>query len=229
MLYGALAWAFYMALEPFVRRHWPSTLVSWSRLLSGRVRDALVGRDILVGLLFGIGYQLLNCVDRLMGSWLGISAPRLLSGNYPGDDFIGFGRMTASFLDQFVEYSLALMGMLLGLALLRALLRRRWPAVALVFLVMLVWGIGVLSEPPLLSLLLNALIFGPILFNLLRFGFLSAIAGAVTATFAGQFPLTTDLSAWYAPATIYAFVVIVALAGYGFVISLPRARVNRGV
>jgi serine/threonine-protein kinase len=39
----------YLGLEPYVRRSWPSMLVGWSRLLSGRVRDPLIGRDVLVG------------------------------------------------------------------------------------------------------------------------------------------------------------------------------------
>ena len=49
VFYGVLFWAIYMALEPFVRRHWPQTLVSWTTLLSGRVRDPIVGRDVLIG------------------------------------------------------------------------------------------------------------------------------------------------------------------------------------
>jgi hypothetical protein len=38
----------YMALEPVVRRRWPEVLVSWSRLLAGRLRDPLVGSHILM-------------------------------------------------------------------------------------------------------------------------------------------------------------------------------------
>ena len=40
---------YYLALEPFVRRVWPRTLVSWSRVIGGRVRDPLVGRDVCIG------------------------------------------------------------------------------------------------------------------------------------------------------------------------------------
>src|SRR5262249_48993017 len=39
----------YMAFEPYVRRFWPQLLIGWSRLLSGRVRDPMVGREVLVG------------------------------------------------------------------------------------------------------------------------------------------------------------------------------------
>jgi hypothetical protein len=42
-------WLFYVGLEPFVRRRWPGSLVSWSRVLAGSFRDPLVGRDLLVG------------------------------------------------------------------------------------------------------------------------------------------------------------------------------------
>src|SRR5581483_9686937 len=40
---------FYVALEPLVRRRWPQILISWSRLISGRYSDPMVGRDILIG------------------------------------------------------------------------------------------------------------------------------------------------------------------------------------
>ena len=36
-----------------MRRRWPATLVSWSRLLAGGFRDPLVGRDVLFGCLLG--------------------------------------------------------------------------------------------------------------------------------------------------------------------------------
>ena len=44
----------YLAFEPYVRRHWPQAIVSWSRLTTGRIRDPLVGRDVLWGVILGI-------------------------------------------------------------------------------------------------------------------------------------------------------------------------------
>ena len=41
--------AIYLALEPFVRRRWPESLISWSRLLGGQHRDPRIGRDVLIG------------------------------------------------------------------------------------------------------------------------------------------------------------------------------------
>jgi hypothetical protein len=37
-------------VEPQVRRRWPAVLVAWSRVLSGRIRDPLVGREALAGI-----------------------------------------------------------------------------------------------------------------------------------------------------------------------------------
>ena len=48
-LVALLAWCFYAAIEPSVRRAWPGMLISWTRLIDGRWRDPLVGRDLLVG------------------------------------------------------------------------------------------------------------------------------------------------------------------------------------
>src|SRR2546428_13674535 len=49
-----ILWTFYLALEPEVRSRWPRILIGWMRLLSGRVRDAMVGRETLLGVAAGI-------------------------------------------------------------------------------------------------------------------------------------------------------------------------------
>ena len=54
LVWASLFWLIYMALEPGVRRLWPHTLITWTRLISGRVRDPLVGRDLLVGVAIGV-------------------------------------------------------------------------------------------------------------------------------------------------------------------------------
>ncbi|HUP04891.1 MAG TPA: serine/threonine-protein kinase, partial [Bryobacteraceae bacterium] len=51
---AAIVWLLYLAVEPFVRRRWPRTIVSWTRILSGKLRDPLVGADILIGVAFGL-------------------------------------------------------------------------------------------------------------------------------------------------------------------------------
>jgi serine/threonine-protein kinase len=60
---GALTWVLYMALEPYVRRLWPESMVGWSRLLAGRFRDPLVGRDVLVGMTLGVALQVSSVAE----------------------------------------------------------------------------------------------------------------------------------------------------------------------
>ena len=48
---AACIWLFYIAVEPYVRRLWPHTLISWTRLVAGQFRDPLVGRHVLLGAL----------------------------------------------------------------------------------------------------------------------------------------------------------------------------------
>jgi hypothetical protein len=59
-LFAAVLWTLYLAIEPPVRRIWPDSLISWSRLQSGRVRDPLVASHILVGLTAGLSLQVLG-------------------------------------------------------------------------------------------------------------------------------------------------------------------------
>ena len=51
---AGVCWLFYVALEPLIRRRWPDSLIAWTRLLSGRFSDPLVGRVLLAGALLGV-------------------------------------------------------------------------------------------------------------------------------------------------------------------------------
>ena len=69
-LAGAL-YLFYIAVEPFVRRRWPTLLISWARLTNGQVRDPMVGRDVMIGILAGLFHVVtasgLDHVRKLLG------------------------------------------------------------------------------------------------------------------------------------------------------------------
>ncbi len=71
---GAL-YLLYLGLEPFVRRSWPSMLVGWSRLLAGRIRDPLIGRDVVIGVACGAALALLNLATLVMPARLGLPEP----------------------------------------------------------------------------------------------------------------------------------------------------------
>jgi serine/threonine-protein kinase len=67
-LFGALMlYLFYIALEPFIRRRWPSLLIAWSRLVAGDVRNPMVGRDVMIGIIAGLlGGVLLNATEVIL-------------------------------------------------------------------------------------------------------------------------------------------------------------------
>src|SRR6202012_900255 len=65
LLYAGGMWLLYIAWEPYVRRNWPQTIISWTRLVSGKVRDPLVGRDIVSGTLLGMSWVLILEVGNL--------------------------------------------------------------------------------------------------------------------------------------------------------------------
>jgi hypothetical protein len=47
---AGMMWLGQVAIEPYVRRHWPDDLISWTRLQAARVRDFLVASHVLGGI-----------------------------------------------------------------------------------------------------------------------------------------------------------------------------------
>ena len=74
-LTAAIVWITYFAMEPYVRRFWPQTMITWSRVLDGRFRDPAVGRDVLVGGMSGLLLVLIAQLDVLLPSWFGAPPP----------------------------------------------------------------------------------------------------------------------------------------------------------
>jgi serine/threonine-protein kinase len=72
---GGAMYLLYLGLEPFVRRLWPEMLVGWTRVLSGRLRDPLIGRDALVGVAGGAALALLALVPFFAAGWTGRPMP----------------------------------------------------------------------------------------------------------------------------------------------------------
>src|SRR5262249_33286525 len=76
LLFAAMFWVLYTAFEPYVRRRSPASLISWSRLLAGRLSDPLVGADLLAG--FALGAVSLCIVRPLVSPLVTALAPELM-------------------------------------------------------------------------------------------------------------------------------------------------------
>jgi hypothetical protein len=211
-----LGWLFYIVLEPYARRLWPRTMISWVRLLDGRMHDPQLGRDVLIGCLWGAAYAVLVPASRLLPVWRGGIPTRPDLPPHPATLLAlgGIREAVAEMLAGFVNLTTHILFLLVALLLLRFLLRRTWLAIgahwagyALVYSS----SFGIL---PIVSWITLWHVF------FFRFGWVTILAATITTDLLQGFPLTSDLSAWHAYATVLAVGACLALAGWGFRTSL---------
>ncbi len=224
MVLAGIVWLVYIALEPYARRRWSVTLIAWSRLLGGGLRDPLVGRDLLVGVLFGVSLGLLYVLRSFLSIKLG---KPILGGPSVLDAFLG----TRWFIVQGLLWNL-LAAILLALflfflfLLLRVLTRREWLA-AVIF----VLGGVIVSGLPFNNLMVATCYAGLssllTVIVLLRFGLLAVVVNNFVW---GLFliSITTDFSSWHSSVSLSIAFVILVLAIYGFHTSLGGQKVFAG-
>jgi serine/threonine-protein kinase len=215
---GLVAGLAYLALEPAMRRRWPWRLTAWTRALRGQLRDPLVGRDLLIGILGGIGMFLLTQANFAVLGPLHVPPPLPMPD--PWDALAA--PAPRLYVLQCLVYGAFLAIFHFALAFLLALvLRRQWLGwVAFVALFTLGNTLGAAPHSlagTVANVLCNALLWGLAVLLMARFG-LWAYTAAFT-TFYALFPvsLTWDASAWYFPQGLLCTGVAVALAVYGFV------------
>ena len=219
-------WVMYLAFEPFVRRRWPGRIISWSRLLAGGFRDPLVGRDILIGAVFGLGiilsqFYFANLVPQWFGyppssPWWDFPATRLLGLRSFGHGFTNqvFAALTQSFILLFI------------LLLLFIVLRReRIAAIVLFVISATALSLTVESAPGVPFAILGTVL---LIWVLYRYGLLALISTIFFLHLLIFFPVTSDLSAWYAADYVLALIVCVGLAVFGFYTSLAGQPLFRG-
>jgi hypothetical protein len=212
LFFAAFAWLTYVALEPYLRRRSPQLLISWTRLLDGRFRDPLIGRDLLAGALLGSAYAAVVYFRNGLPGWINIP------GRYPLDP----GRFalgnTAEAISQFAGpavfsavFALAFMSLL---TLAQLVFRKRWLAIAvcgLLLFVVLLPGLNLFLEAPTIALEVLIILIAMARFGLLGFAF-TMLFNNVLTTFSQSF----DFSHWYSPRSWFALLVCLALALYGF-------------
>ena len=219
-LWVGCIWAGYMALEPFIRRHWPQALVSWARLLQGGFRDPRVGRDMLIGIGVGCFWALLWGISNLVEKPYGASPSSnafLLTLNGPTET-IGTALVAV------VNVLLQLLVSFFLLFLLRVVLRREWLAAAafvlFVAVITLLQGDVKFIEGPL-----GALIGLTIYLVLTRAGLVAFFAGMYVQYYVSFVPLTTDLSVWWSGPTIFAMLLIGGAAAWGLYSALAGSSI----
>jgi len=223
VLYGAYIALAYLALEPYVRRHWPDALISWTRLVGGRIGDPLVGRDVLLGGAAGVLVTLIWQLRNIVPAWFGEPPPRPIIGE------LAALRGGAGAIGQFVGPGFLIPPMLgiLGLALLVIVLRKRW--VALTVLAAVIIGIGAFASmggsggadgPSIITFICLAAMVILLLALFVRSGLLALIATFFFFSKMRRFPLALDSSAWYSGTSTLALLALAAIAIYAFRIAI---------
>jgi serine/threonine-protein kinase len=212
LLITTLATILYLALEPYVRRRDPHTLISWTRLLAGQWRDPLVGRDILVGTCYGVLLTLFEMSDNVLLPLFGKLPP--MPNGIDAHALLGVRPAFGGLLFYILAFLLYSLLIFFFLFLLRFVVRH--DGIAAIILVLIATGTNSAGEYPVFTYLYFVIIWSSIVLVLKKVGLLAIVVGLVVQNVLVVFPMTSHLSRWYATAGLTGIVVISALALYGF-------------
>jgi eukaryotic-like serine/threonine-protein kinase len=226
---AAASWCFYLALEPHARRIHPRFVISWTRLIRGRVRDPLVGRDIL----FGVALSTLVILFwgelyTIIPHALGLQAPPPPFPHPLGpapffyllDSPMGRTLLGARHVLEAVPaialfaFTMVLFWMMVMLAL-RVILRKSWAAItaSLVLISALTFPTGLAGFNPIG--LACAAAGAAIIIVALRLGLLGVVALWFSLGLWMNFPVTARLDVPHFATGLVAVLLIAALAAYG--------------
>ena len=224
---AALVTVFYLALEPYVRRTWPAMIVSWSRVLAGRIHDPLVARDVLIGCAAGVAVFSLECaglfsVRALTGAG---EVPTLVVSPRP---FLGVTHLVSELTYAMVSSVFFVLMSLFILFVVRKVVRLEQAAVLICAVAMAV---------PVALGFSASLAFVPFEFLTLAvaFGVLSRVGlvAAVTASAVGRvlhvFPFSWPPSAWFSGVGFVGVAVVALVAITAFrIATAPHASARGG-
>ncbi|HEY4880055.1 MAG TPA: serine/threonine-protein kinase, partial [Candidatus Acidoferrales bacterium] len=210
--------AFYLGLEPYFRRTWPELLISWSRAWAGDIRNPLVGRDVLMGVLIGTTAAGLFQFQEAAPYWFSI---RSVTPAFRVDPNLAafIGGLSAGIINPFLNA----IGSLAVIFVMLKVTRRKSVAV---FGVGAIWILFALqSENPWGLLPISIVIAVLMTTCMVQNGALGLVV-AMYVEYAIRFQsLTWDLSRWYAPFSVITLLVVLAIALYGFYISAGGRRI----
>ncbi len=231
LLAAALVWILYVALEPMVRSLWRERAASWVRLMYGRFRDALVGRDLLIGVVFGLAALLWAQLYVVVPGWLGFPTPgpgsqsnllwQIGQNNVEilCESLGGNARALAMGIFTVVHAMIVALFGVIGIALLRLVLRRAWLSRTTAWLLL-----TFLTFPsdgyPAAAVIAAAISSALWLTVVIRFGFLSAVTATVVAWLLSSLPMTPAPGTWTTGISTSTLLITLAVTLWGFVAAL---------
>ncbi len=218
LLHAVTMWFAYVAIEPYVRRLWPDMLVGWARLTSGRVKDPLVGRDVVVGGVAGLALVLVLLLARIGAATLGWIDPQTLPEQGVLGQLATLGNTAYSTVWRASISVLNPLWTLVWILLVHFMVRQRtWAAIIAWVLGATVAGLSATEPGALVPALIDQGIGAAILtFILLRWGLLAGIVAGFVGLVLGAVPATLDLSTWYVDRTALGVGAVGLLLAWGF-------------
>jgi serine/threonine protein kinase len=211
VFYAVVIWTVYIALEPYVRRRWPQTLISWSSLLIGRVRDPVVGRDVLIGVAVASGVDLIGALADLWKRYLGPWTPNLDSSEV----LAGVRGTLGTCLSGGAHAIRETLFFFFLIFLLRLVLRNQWVAAAAFALILSAQNLGSANHP-ILNGATSFVILCGLSFVVLRWGVLALAIALLVSNLIGNAPITSQTSAWYFPGAVFMLACALALTAWAF-------------
>jgi hypothetical protein len=214
---GGTLWILYLAAEPYARRLWPDGLLGWTRFFAGHVRDPRVGRDILIGCVFGVLSSIVEAVRVVLLPLAGQPMPRPNLGNnlslLQGPQYLA--GMVANWTYGPLQTALVCALMFVGL---RLLLRRDSAAFVATIAVLIAIGdngLAILGGVGL-NTLFFVLLYASTLTALVRFGLLAATVSSIVDAALTGVPFPAHLSTWAGGSAIWTVVLLLTLMMFGF-------------
>lgn len=185
-----------------------------------------MGRDILIGAVFGLGMILgYFYFGRLVPQWLG-SPPPVPWIDSPATQLLGIRSFAHSITQQIFAGLLQAFMLLFFLLLMYIILRRERLAAFAVWVIMAV-TLSLTNETAaeMPFAWLTALL---VVWLLYRYGLLASISAIFFLHLLIFYPITSDLTAWYAGDFVLTLIISLALVGFAFYTSLASEPLFRG-
>ena len=208
----------YLALDPYVRRRWPHAIISWTRLMAGKLRDPLVGRDLLYGVILGLIWAVF--FELTYVSQIGEGGPPNLGSTV---FLMGTRRVIGAWFWHLANSLQATLVFFFVMFILRVLLRRPW--VAAVAFTALWTGIKLQGSPRWMMEAPGYLfVYGVVAFMILRFGFVTLATGIFVVDLLLNIPITTSPARWDMSGSLFVLATVVAMILWGGFIALGRQK-----
>jgi serine/threonine-protein kinase len=212
---AGVLWLAYVALEPYVRRFCPEILISWTRLIGGRLHDPLVGRDVLVGIAAGVVIALVRLGFFLLPPLFGAPppAPRSIDPQF----LLGTNNVLSALLRMIPNALRNAMLVTLLFVVMQMAVKRRWLAAVVTGVVFGFLGAGEMGVDQLPANIALAVVTTAVsMTTLLYFGVLAQAIAFLINFILGQGGLTADFSKLYATESAWLLLLVAGLAVFGY-------------